>query len=173
MTLTKEADPMTVYLLTAGEEPVAVPGLIRYNFTTMDAEGEEVREHGRLSKSYNRGSTLRRIRVLRRLHRRANPDELSLTLDYDPGDRIHQELLAAGESDATLTLRFAISEAEGHPARTLDADCSVLRYNTLLRHRDPDRPERPNPRYTCDLELRLERHGDFRNVDIAAIAPAG
>ena len=84
MTTPNNADPMTVYLLIDGEEPVVVPGIVDFNLTVENPEALEEREDARRVNP-------RRAQALRR-RRRANPGDLSLTLDYDPCDWIHQEL---------------------------------------------------------------------------------
>ena len=158
MTLTNNADPMTVYLLMESEEPVVVPGITDFNLTVVNPEVQEERENARRVNA-------RRTQQLRR-RRRANAGDLSLTLDYDPCHWIHQELVAAGESDVMLTLRFAMSNASGQPVLVQDVDVSVLRYSISLRRRNRRLSGDDDGRYYCDLDLRLERHGDFRNVDI-------
>ena len=95
MTTLQNVDPMTVYLLIEGEEPVAVPGIVDFNLTVQNPEVNDERDDGRRVNP-------RRTQQLRR-RRRANAGDLSLTLDYDPCDWVHQELLAAGEDDAQLT----------------------------------------------------------------------
>ena len=102
MTTLHNADPMTVYLLIDGEEPVAVPGIVDFNLTVENPEVHEERDDARRVNP-------RRAQQLRR-RRRANPGDLNLTLDYDPCDWVHQELLAAGEADVRLTLRFAVRD---------------------------------------------------------------
>ena len=121
MTTSHNADPMTVYLLIDGEEPVAVPGIADFNLTVENPEVNEERKDARQVNP-------RRTQQLRR-RRRANPGDLNLTLDYDPCDWVHQELLAAGEDDVRLTLRFAVRDGTGYTASAQDVDCSVLRYN--------------------------------------------
>ena len=129
MTTSHNADPMTVYLLIDGEEPVAVPGIADFNLTVENPEVNEERKDARQVNP-------RRTQQLRR-RRRANPGDLNLTLDYDPCDWVHQELLAAGEDDVRLTLRFAVRDGTGAQDVVFEAD------------------------------LRLQRHGDFRSVDVA------
>ena len=160
MTTPINDDPMTVYLLIEGEEPVAVPGIVDFNLTVENPEVHEEREDVRRVNP-------RRAQQLRR-RRRANPGDLSLTLDYDPCHWIHQKLLAAGEDDVVLTLRFAMSDANGHTVIAQDVDCSVLRYNISLRKRNRRRPTRPSDdgrAYTFEADLRLQRHGAFRSMD--------
>ena len=41
MTTPINADPMTVYLLIEGEEPVAVPGIVDFNLTVENPEVNE------------------------------------------------------------------------------------------------------------------------------------
>ena len=162
MTIPNNGDPMTVYLLIAGEEPVAVPGIVDFNLTVENPEVNEERDD-------TRRVNPRRAQQLRR-RRRANPGDLSLTLDYDPCDWVHQELLAAGEDDVRLTLRFLVRDGTGHAVSAQDVDCSVLRYNISLRKRNRRRPTRPSDDgrpYVFEADLRLERHGDFRSVDVA------
>ena len=159
MTTPNNGDPMAVYLLIDGEEPVAVPGIVDFNLTVENPEVHEERENARQVNP-------RRAQALRR-RRRANPGDLSLTLDYDPCDWVHQELLAAGEDDVTLTLRFAMSDASGQPVIVQDVDVSVLRYSISLRKRNRRRPSDDDRPHVCEADLRLERHGDFRAVDIA------
>ena len=38
MTTLQNVDPMTVYLLIEGEEPVAVPGIVDFNLTVQNPE---------------------------------------------------------------------------------------------------------------------------------------
>ena len=159
MTIPNNGDPMTVCLLIAGEEPVAVPGIVDFNLTVENPEVHEEREDARRVNP-------RRAQALRR-RRRANPGDLSLTLDYDPCDWIHQELLAAGEDDVMLTLRFAMSDANGLPVIVQDVDVSVLRYSISLRKRNRRRPNDDDRLHVFEADLRLERHGDFRKVDVA------
>ena len=99
--------------------------------------------------------------------RRANPGDLNLTLDYDPCDWVHQELLAAGEDDVRLTLRFSARDSTGRAVSAQDVECSVLRYNISLRKRNRRRQNDDGRPYVFEAELRLQRHGDFRGVDIA------
>ena len=87
-------------------------------------------------------------------------------MDYDPCDWVHQELLAAGEADVTLTLRFAMNDANSQPVIVQDVDCSVLRYSISLRKRNRRRPN-DDRLHVFEADLRLERHGDFRTVDVA------
>ena len=161
MTTPLNADPMTVYLLVEDDEPVAIPGIVDFNLTVENPEVHEEREDARQVNP-------RRAQQLRR-RRRANPGDLSLTLDYDPCDWMHQELLAAGEDDASLTLRFAMSDAEGHPVIVQDVDCSVLRYSISLRTRNRRRPNDDGRQYVFEAELRLQRLGDFRSVEAAGL----
>ena len=160
MTTPLNADPMTVYLLVEDDEPVAIPGIVDFNLTVENPEVHEEREDARRVNP-------RRAQQLRR-RRRANPGDLSLTLDYDPCDWVHQELLAAGEDDASLTLRFAMSDAEGQPVIVQDVDCSVLRYSISLRTRNRRRPNDDGRPYVFEAELRFQRHGDFRSVELAS-----
>ena len=159
MTTSHNADPMTVYLLIDGEEPVAVPGIADFNLTVENPEVNEERKDARQVNP-------RRTQQLRR-RRRANPGDLNLTLDYDPCDWVHQELLAAGEDDVRLTLRFAVRDGTGRTASAQDVDCSVLRYNISLRKRNRRRPGDDDRTYVFEADLRLQRHGDFRSVDVA------
>ena len=159
MTTSHNADPMTVYLLIDGEEPVAVPGIADFNLTVENPEVNEERKDARQVNP-------RRTQQLRR-RRRANPGDLNLTLDYDPCDWVHQELLAAGEDDVRLTLRFAVRDGTGYTASAQDVDCSVLRYNISLRKRNRRRPGDDDRTYIFEADLRLQRHGDFRSVDVA------
>ena len=158
MTTPINADPMTVYLLIDGEEPAAVPGIVDFNLTV---ENPEVNEEPGDTRRVNP----RRAQQLRR-RRRANPGDLSLTLDYDPCDWVHQELLAAGEADVMLTLRFAMSDGTGHTVIAQDVDVSVLRYSISLHRRNRRRPSDDNRPHTFEADLRLQRHGDFRTVDV-------
>lgn len=160
MTTPQNADPMTVYLLIEGEEPVAVPGIVDFNLTVENPEVHEERDDGRRVNP-------RRAQQLRR-RRRANPGDLSLTLDYDPCDWIHQELIAAGEADVMLTLRFAMRDAQATPVIVQDVDCSVLRHSISFRRRNRRRPGGDDNRpHIFEADLRLQRHGEFRSVDIA------
>ena len=160
MTTPLNADPMTAYLLVEDDEPVAIPGIVDFNLTVENPEVHEERED-------TRRVNPRRAQQLRR-RRRANPGDLSLTLDYDPCDWVHQELLAAGEDDASLTLRFAMSDAEGQPVIVQDVDCSVLRYSISLRTRNRRRPGDDGRPSVFEAELRFQRHGDFRSVEVAS-----
>jgi hypothetical protein len=159
MTTLHNADPMTVYLLIDGEEPVAVPGIVDFNLTVENPEVHEERDDARRVNP-------RRAQQLRR-RRRANPGDLNLTLDYDPCDWVHQELLAAGEADVRLTLRFAVRDGAGQAVSAQDVDCSVLRYNISLHKRNRRRPNDDGRPYVFEADLRLQRHGDFRDVDVA------
>ena len=159
MTTPNNVDPMTVYLLIDGEEPVVVPGIVDFNLTVENPEALEEREDARRVNP-------RRAQALRR-RRRANPGDLSLTLDYDPCDWIHQELVAAGEADVTLTLRFAMSDDAGQPVIVQDVDVSVLRHSISLRQRNRRRPTDDDRPHVFQADLRLQRHGDFRSVDVA------
>ena len=159
MTTLQNIDPMTVYLLIDGEEAVAVPGLVDFNLTVENPEVHEERED-------NRRVNPRRAQQLRR-RRRANPGDLSLTLDYDPVDWVHQELLGAGEDDVRLTLRIAVRDATGRVVSAQDVDCSVLRHTISYKKRPRRRPAEEGKPYAFEADLRLERHGDFRNVDAA------
>ena len=161
MTTPLNADPMTAYLLVEDDEPVAIPGIVDFNLTVENPEMHEERED-------TRRVNPRRAQQLRR-RRRANPGDLSLTLDYDPCDWVHQELLAAGEDDASLTLRFAMSDAEGQPVIVQDVDCSVLRYSISLRTRNRRRPGDDGRQYVFEAELRFQRHGNFRSVEVASL----
>ena len=136
-----------------------MPGIVDFNLTVENPEVHEERENARQVNP-------RRAQALRR-RRRANPGDLSLTLDYDPCDWIHQELLAAGEDDVMLTLRFAMSDANGLPVIVQDVDVSVLRYSISLRKRNRRRPNDDDRLHVFEADLRLERHGDFRKVDVA------
>ena len=159
MTTPQNIDPMTVYLLTESDEPVAIPGVADFNLTVENPEVNEERKDARQVNP-------RRAQQLRR-RRRANPGDLSLTLDYDPCDWVHQELLAAGEEDDRITLRIAIRDAAGQTIIAQDVDCSVLRYSISLRKRNRRRPNDDGRPYVFKAELRLQRHGDFRKVDVA------
>ena len=161
MTTPLNADPMTVYLLVEDDDPVAIPGIVDFNLTVENPEVHEERDDARRVNP-------RRAQQLRR-RRRANPGDLSLTLDYDPCDWVHQELLAAGEDDASLTLRFAMSDAEGVPVIVQDVDCTVLRYSISLRTRNRRRPSDDGRQYVFEAELRFQRRGDFRSVDVASL----
>ena len=48
-----------------------------------------------------------------------------------------------------------------------DVNCSVLRYNISLRKRNRRRQTDDVRPYVFEAELRLQRHGEFRNVDVA------
>ena len=159
MTTLQNVDPMTVYLLIEGEEPVAVPGIVDFNLTVQNPEVNDERDDGRRVNP-------RRTQQLRR-RRRANAGDLSLTLDYDPCDWIHQELLAAGEDDVRLTLRIVVRDSTGRAVSAQDVDCSMLRYNISLRKLNRRRQTDDVRPYVFEAELRLQRHGEFRNVDVA------
>ena len=146
---------MTVYLLNDGGEPVPVPCVVDFNLTVENPEVNEEREDPRRVNP-------RRAQQLR-LRRRANPGDLSLSLDYDPCHRVHRELLAAGESDVMITLRFEMNDNVGQPVIAQEVDCSVLRYTLSLRRPSPRRPNDADRTHAFNAELRLQRHGDFRS----------
>ena len=134
------ADPMTVYLLNDGGEPVVVPGVVDFNLTVENPEVNEEREDPRRVNP-------RRAQQLRR-RRRANPGDLSLNLDYDPCHRVHRELLAAGETDVMITLRFEMNDNVGQPVIAQEVDCSVLRTPSRSADRAsavPTTPTAPTP----------------------------
>ena len=162
MTTLQNADPMTIYLLIDGEEPVAIPGVADFNLTVENPEVNEERDEARRVNP-------RRTQQLRR-RRRANPGDLSLTLDYDPCEWIHQELLAAGEDDVRLTLRIVVRDSTGRAVSAQDVDCSVLRYNISLHKRNRRRPNDDGRTYVFEADLRLQRQGDFRSVDAAYLS---
>ena len=162
MNTLQNADPMTIYLLIDGEEPVAIPGVADFNLTVENPEVNEERDEARRVNP-------RRTQQLRR-RRRANPGDLSLTLDYDPCDWIHQELLAAGEDDVRLTLRIVVRDSTGRAVSAQDVDCSMLRYNISLRKRNRRRQTDDVRPYVFEAELRLQRQGDFRSVDAAYLS---
>ena len=162
MTTLQNADPMTIYLLIDGEEPVPIPGVADFNLTVENPEVNEERDEARRVNP-------RRTQQLRR-RRRANPGDLSLTLDYDPCDWIHQELLAAGEDDVRLTLRIAVRDSTGRAVSAQDVDCSVLRYNISWHKRNRRRPNDDGRPYVFGADLRLQRQGDFRSVDAAYLS---
>ena len=162
MNTLQNADPMTIYLLIDGEEPVAIPGVADFNLTVENPEVNEERDEARRVNP-------RRTQQLRR-RRRANPGDLSLTLDYDPCEWIHQELLAAGEDDVRLTLRIVVRDSTGRAVSAQDVDCSMLRYNISLRKRNRRRQTDDVRPYVFEAELRLQRHGDFRSVDAAYLS---
>ena len=95
--------------------------------------------------------------------RRINPADLELTLDYDPRDWVHQALLAAGEDDVRFTVRLAVCDATGRPVIAQDADCSVLRYTVSLVAATRDRFFEDGRSHALGVNLRLKRHGDFRD----------
>ncbi len=160
MTTLPNTDPMTVYLLLEEEEPVAISGVVDFNLTVENPEVHEEREDARRVNP-------RRAQQLRR-RRRANPGDLSITLDYDPCDWVHQELLAAGEDTGWVTLRIAVRDGMGTTVAVQDVDCSVLRYSISFRKRNRRRQQDDGRLYQLEAELRLERHGDFRNADVAS-----
>ena len=162
MTTLQNADPMTIYLLIDGEEPVAIPGVADFNLTVENPEVNEERDEARRVNP-------RRTQQLRR-RRRANPGDLSLTLDYDPCEWIHQELLAAGEDDVRLTLRIVVRDSTGRAVSAQDVDCSVLRYNISLHKRNRRRPNDDGRTHVFEADLRLQRQGDFRSVDAAYLS---
>ena len=162
MTTLQNADPMTIYLLIDGEEPVAIPGVADFNLTVENPEVNEERDEARRVNP-------RRTQQLRR-RRRANPGDLSLTLDYDPCEWIHQELLAAGGDDVRLTLRIVVRDSTGRAVSAQDVDCSVLRYNISLHKRNRRRPNDDGRTYVFQAALRLQRQGDFRSVDAAYLS---
>ena len=162
MTTLQNVDPMTVYLLIEDEEPVAVPGIVDFNLTVQNPEVNDERDDGRRVNP-------RRTQQLRR-RRRANAGDLSLTLDYDPCDWVHQELLAAGEDDVRLTLRIAVRDSTGRAVSAQDVDCSVSRYNISLHKRNRRRPNDDGRTYVFEVDLRLQRHGDFRSAAAAYLS---
>ncbi len=161
MTTQPNTDPMTVYLLLEDEEPVAIPGVVDFNLTVENPEVAEEREDARRVNP-------RRAQQLRR-RRRANPGDLSITLDYDPCDWVHQELLAAGEDDGRIALRIAVRDGMGATVAVQDVDCSVLRLSISFRKRNRRRQQDDGSLYQLEAELRLQRHGDFRDVDVAGV----
>ena len=158
MTTQTSDGPLTVYLLQGGEKREIADikdfSLVGEASDTGDAEGEA-------------GSTnSRRARQMRR-RRRANLGDISLSLDYNPCDPQHKDLMAAGESDKRLVLHIALNDDSGRPAYAHQVECSVLRY-TLSSHRQVRRqsPE-PNRPYTLEADLRLQSHGGFRHVPLS------
>ena len=161
MTTQPNTDPMTVYLLLEEEEPVAIPGVVDFNLTVENPEVHEDREDARRANP-------RRAQQLRR-RRRANPGDLNVTLDYDPCDWVHQELLAAGEDNGRIALRIAVRDGMGEVVAVQDVDCSVLRHSISFRKRNRRRQQDDGRLYQLEAELRRQRHGDFRDVDVASV----
>ena len=161
MTTPQNEESMMIYLLIDGAEPVEIPGVERFELTGESPEAYKKWRNARW------GSPLR-ARQMRRVPRwrRINPADLELTLDYDPRDWVHQALLAAGEDDVRFTVRLAVCDATGRPVIAQDADCSVLRYTVSLVAATRDRFFEDGRSHALGVNLRLKRHGDFRDVAV-------
>ena len=160
-------DPIAIYLLpdsrmdgrtTDGALDGPIAGVVDFSLSVENPEVNEERDDARRVNP-------RRAQQLRR-RRRANPGDLSLTLDYDPTAPAHQELLAAGESDIHLTLRIVMQDLAGEVMSAQDVDCSVLRYTLSCRQARRRRLLDEGRLYTCEAELRLQRQSDFRPVPL-------
>ena len=148
-----------IYLLIDGAEPVEIPGVERFELTGESPEAYVKWQNARWDSPL-------RARYMRRVPRwpRINPGDLKLTLGYDPRNRVHQVLLAAGEEDVHLTLRRAICDATGRAVHTQDVDCSVLRYTLSLVAANSSRSLEDGRSHALAVNLRLKRHGDLRDV---------
>jgi len=155
MTTPVNPDPIAIYLVDGGLVG-PVPGVVDFSLTVENPEVNEEREDARRVNP-------RRAQQLRR-RRRANPGDISLTLDYNPLEPAHQELLDAGESEAWLTLRIVVHDAAGQAMSAQDVDCSVLRYTLSCRQARRRRLLEEGRTYSCEADLRLQRQGDFRAV---------
>lgn len=173
MTTPLNPDPMTICLLTDSRRadgeagcavPHPIPGVVDFSLTVENPEVNEERDDARRVNP-------RRAQQLRR-RRRANPGDIALTLDYDPMAPAHQELLAAGESEARLTLRIIVQDAAGQLMSAQDVDCSVLRYTLSCRQTRRRRLLDDGRLYTCDAELRLQRQSGFRPAPLLDAAEA-
>ena len=156
MTAPTNPDPIVIYLVD-GDRVVPIPGLVDFNLTVENPEVNEERDDNRRRVNPRRAQQLRR-------RRRANPGDISLTLDYNPLDQVHRKLLDAGEDDILLTLRIVARDAGGQTVRAREVDCSVLRYTLSCRQTRRRRMLEEGRIYSCEADLRLQRHGDFYSV---------
>ena len=161
MTTPQNEETMTIYLLIDGAEPVEIPGVEGFELTGESPEAYAKWQNARWG-SPLRARQMRRVRRWRRI----NPGDLELTLDYDPRNRAHQVLLAAGEDDVRFTLRRAICDATGRAVSTQDVDCSVLRYTLSLVAANRYRSLEDGRSHALAVNLRLKRHGDFHDVAV-------
>ena len=161
MTTPQNEESMMIYLLIDGAEPVEIPGVEEFELTGESPEAYAKWQNARW------GSPLR-ARHMRRVPRwrRIDPGDLELKLDCDPRNWVHQVLLAAGEDDVRLTLRRTIRDATGRAVSTQDVDCSVLRYTLSLVAANRYRSFDDGRSHALDAQLRLKRHGDFRDVAV-------
>ena len=161
MTTPQNEESLTIYLMIDDEEPVLVPEVVGFGFTGETPEAYEKWENARW------GSPLRARRMRRPARwRRAAPGDLNLRLDYDPRNRAHHGLVAAGEQYVRLTLRIAICDATGQALSTQDVDCSILRYTISLVAATKVRFFEDGRTHALDVQLCLKRHGDFRDVAV-------
>ena len=159
MTMPQNEESMMIHLLIDGAEPVEIPGVERFDLIGESPEAYRNRENARWG-SPPQARYMRRVPRWRRI----NPWDLKLTLSYDPRNRVHQVLLAAGEEDVRFTLRRAICDATGRAVHTQDVDCSVLRYTLSLVAANSSRSLEDGRSHALAVNLRLKRHGDFRDV---------
>ena len=146
MTTPQNEESLTIYLMIDDAEPALVPEVVGFGFTGETPEAYEKWENARW--------------------RRSAPGDLNLRLDYDPRNRAHHGLVAAGEQDVRLTLRIAICDATGQALSTQDVDCSVLRYTISLVAATKGRFFEDGRSHALDVQLCLKRHGDFRDVAV-------
>ena len=165
MTTPQNEGSMMIYLMIDGAEPVEIPGVEEFALTGESPEAYRNRENARWG-SPPQARYMRRVPRWRRI----NPGDLKLTLGYDPRNRVHQALLAAGEEDVRLTLRRAICDATGWAVHAQDVDCSVLRYTLSLVAANSSRSLEDGRSHALAVNLRLKRHGDFRDV---TVSPSG
>ena len=165
MTTPQNEESMMIYLLIDGAEPVEIPVVERFDLIGESPEASAKWQNARW------GTPLR-ARYMRRVPRwrRINPGDLKLTLGYDPRNRVHQVLLAAGEEDVRFTLRRAICDVTGRAVHTQNVDCSVLRYTLSLVAANSSRSLEDGCSHALAVNLRLKRHGDFRDV---TVSPSG
>ena len=150
-------DPIAIYLMDGGAPVGPIAGIISFTMAvpnpTIDAESNDARSRRRPAR--RRMSSHRAIRQHRL--RRADPEGIRLSLEYNPLAPAHRMLRHAGESGAPLTLRLVLRDAAGQPAQTQELRCFVPR--CALRYR-PDwmrvtpQPD-GKPPYICRAELRL------------------
>ena len=159
------ADPIAIYLMdgaSVGPLLYPVPGIVDFTLTVANPAADAERDAPR--------RIPRRAWRLRR-RRRANPGDLTLTLDYNPLEPAHRELLDAGERDARLTLRIVMQDAAGAVLRAQDVDCSVLRCTLSIRPARRRRRPDDAPRHICEADLWLRRQGDFRPLPLLDAPP--
>jgi hypothetical protein len=147
--------PLTVYLLDGGGAQ-RIPDIIDFNLVGENPDADdEGGEPGTMN--------ARRARQVRR-RRRANPGDITLELDYNPCEPMHQELLAAGESDRRLLLRIVLNDEAGRPVYAHEVECSVLRYVLSCEKLQRRQPTDANRQHSLEAELRLQSLGGFRSV---------